>query len=104
VKEGRQPEVDRWVDDLLDKLAEQLKQKAADLAADARRKGQESRGDVRKRSREENVFERGCERGESGIIRLFIIRCSALILRSCLRSFHESSSSIASGPVSRRGS
>ncbi|GAA5960949.1 hypothetical protein JCM3765_007551 [Sporobolomyces pararoseus] len=61
VEEGRQSEVERWVNDLLEKLKVELRKQAEEMTAEAREKNKESRGDKKKRKAEENVFERGWE-------------------------------------------
>ncbi|GAA5988694.1 hypothetical protein JCM5350_003853 [Sporobolomyces pararoseus] len=61
VEEGRQAEVERWVNDLLEKIKVNLVKQAEEMTAEARDKNKESRGDKKKRKAEENVFDRGWE-------------------------------------------
>jgi hypothetical protein len=63
VAEGRQSEVEQWVDELLEKIGTELTDTAAVRAGEARERLAESRGDMRKRSREENAFDGGWETG-----------------------------------------
>ena len=64
MQEGRSREVDDWVGQLLETISDDLKRKAEELVEEARQKNKVSRGDVRKRSREENVFDGGWEKGQ----------------------------------------
>ncbi|GAA5863872.1 hypothetical protein JCM5353_006651, partial [Sporobolomyces roseus] len=61
VKEGRQHQIDHWIDQLLEKNAAEIKSRANALELEQRQKSRETRGEMRKRSREENAFEEGRE-------------------------------------------
>ncbi|GAA5855616.1 hypothetical protein JCM5353_009064, partial [Sporobolomyces roseus] len=61
VKEGRQAEIDHWVDELFQRNSVDLRNQADALAVDHREKTKESRSELRKRNREENLFEVGRE-------------------------------------------
>lgn len=103
VKEGRQSEIDRWMDELLEKNAAEIKSRANALELEHRKKSRETRGESRKRSREENAFEEGREIGEN-TVSLSPLRQTYTDSTFLNRSRHQTPTCLAAHTMSSRDS
>ncbi|GAA5832528.1 hypothetical protein JCM5353_007935 [Sporobolomyces roseus] len=79
VKDARQSEVDRWIDEFLNMNSVEIRNRACRMEQEQRQKIRETRSEGKKRCREEFVFEEGREIG-SHILVLFLPPTEAQII------------------------